>query len=47
MVVGHFATAVAARKVAPAAPIAFYLVVSQFPVFLWHLFHYLRCCLPH
>lgn len=41
MVVGHFATALAARQLAPTAPLAFYLAISQLPDLLWHLFHYL------
>lgn len=41
MVVGHFATALAAQRMVPTGHIAFYLVISQLPDLLWHAFHFL------
>ncbi len=41
MVAGHFATALVARQHAPRGALVFYLVISQLPDALWHIFHFL------
>ncbi len=41
MIAGHFATALVAKQQAPKGHLAFYLVISQLPDLLWHLFHFL------
>ena len=40
MVAGHFATALVAKQRVPRGHLAFYLVISQLPDLLWHLFHF-------
>jgi hypothetical protein len=41
MIGGHFATALVAKQQSPAGPLAFYLVISQLPDFLWHGLHFM------
>lgn len=40
MLAGHFATALVARQHTPTAPLAFYLVISQLPDFVWQVLHF-------